>query len=50
MNQGTHQFVLRIPYALWQRLVEHCGKGNITAWVIQAIREKLEKEKVDESQ
>ena len=40
---GTHPFLLRLPYKLWKRLVQHCGKGYITAWVIQAIREKLKK-------
>jgi len=42
MNQGTHQFVLRIPYELWQRLVEYCGRGQITSFIIEAIREKLD--------
>lgn len=41
---GFHQFVLRIPYQLWERLVKHYGKGNITAFIIRAITEILERE------
>ena len=44
MFSAIHQFVLRIPIELWQRLEKFCERRGITAFVLEAIREKLDKE------
>lgn len=44
MTSATHQFVIRIPIELWQRLEKFCERRGITAFVLEAICEKLERE------
>jgi len=39
-----HQFQLRIPIELWQRLEKFCERRGITAFILEAIEEKLEDE------
>jgi len=44
MNSATHQFVLRVPFELWLRLEKFCARRGITVFVLEAIREKLDRE------
>lgn len=44
MNRLVHNFAIAIPADLWKRLQEHCEPRTISAFVIEAIREKLEEE------
>lgn len=44
MSDGVHPFVIRIPYQLWQQLLKYCGRRQISAFIIEAVREKLERE------
>ena len=47
MNSATHQFVVRIPIELWQRLEKFCQRRGITAFILLAVREKLDREQAD---
>jgi len=47
MSSATHQFVIRIPIELWQRLEKHCKRRGITAFILLAVREKLKREQAD---
>lgn len=42
----THDFLLRIPMELYQRMIEEGGIywGETTEYILDAIRQKLEKE------
>lgn len=44
MNSVIHQFSLRIPVELWERLEKHCERLGITEFILRAIEEKLARE------